>query len=124
MKRWLNGAAAAAALLHATSAMAQPAPLPPPTVNAATTITTGNTFQQILPAVAPTARRQSLTIQNNNTSDSCWIYIGAGTPTEGKSIILDTTHGTSYTRFYPYVPADAIQATCASSSDTIYVDTQ
>lgn len=96
------------------------------TVNGSVTITTGNTFQQILPSVigSSTAVRQSLTIQNNNTSDSCWIYIGTGTPTTANSIILDTTHGTAYTRFFPYVPSDQIRATCANNSDTLYVDTQ
>ena len=30
--------------------------------------------------------------------------------------------GKSYTRYWPFVPSDAIQATCASGSDTLYVE--
>jgi hypothetical protein len=75
--------------------------------------------------------RRSLTIQNNNGNatceaasncDYCWVFIGAGTASEAKSIELGATE--AYTRFYPYVPSDVIQATCASNSDTLYVDTQ
>ena len=90
------------------------------TLNGSAVITAGNTFQTVL-AAAP---RWSLTIQNNNASDSCWVYIGSGSATKGTSIQLDTTHGTAYTRYFPYVPSDAIQATCATTSDTLYVDTQ
>jgi hypothetical protein len=32
--------------------------------------------------------------------------------------------GASYRRDSPYIPSDAIQATCATSADTLYVDTQ
>jgi hypothetical protein len=101
-------------------------PVDIPTTNRSVTITTGNTFQQILAATADTTdyNRKSLTIQNNNTSDSCWIFIGAGNATKAASIILDTTHGSAYTRFYPYIPSDAIQATCTGNGDTLYVDTQ
>lgn len=94
-----------------------------PTTNGSVVIVTGNTFQTILAAVSGTLRR-SLTIQNNNATDSCWIFIGSGAATKATSIILDTTHGTAYTRYAPYVPSDVIQATCATSSDTLYVDTQ
>src|ERR1700688_3952938 len=90
------------------------------TLNGSAVITAGNTFQTVL-AAAP---RWSLTIQNNNASDSCWVYIGSGSATKGTSIQLDTTHGTAYTRYFPYVPSDAIQAACATTSDTLYVDTQ
>ncbi len=93
------------------------------TVNAAATITTGNTFQQVLASViGTTAPRMSLTIANNNATDSCWIFIGSGTATKATSILL--LSGGSYARYWPYVPSDAIQATCASNSDTLYVDTQ
>lgn len=98
------------------------------TINAATTnasvvIATGNTFQTVLTALpAGNSQRRSLTIENNNTSDSCWVFVGAGTATKGTSILL--TSGGSYTRYYPYVPSDAIQATCATTSDTLYVDYQ
>lgn len=102
------------------------------TVNSSVTITTGGTFQQVLPSILGTStRRQSLTIQNNNGNptceaaancDYCYMYLGSGTASEGKAIELAA--GQAYTRYWPYVPSDAIQATCTSSSDTLYVDTQ
>jgi hypothetical protein len=94
------------------------------TTNGSAVIAAGNTFQTILPALgAPPAQRRSLTIQNNQTTtDNCWIFIGSGAATKGTSILL--TPSQAYTRFYPYVPSDAIQATCLNTSDTLYVDTQ
>lgn len=92
------------------------------TTNGSVTITTGGTFQTVLPAVTLTSQRRSLTIENNNATDSCWLFIGAGSATKGTSILL--LPGGSYTRYYPYVPSDAIQATCATTSDSVYVDTQ
>jgi hypothetical protein len=97
----------------------QPCPGNKNTTNHSVTITTGGTFQVVLSA---NANRASLTIENNNTSDNCWVYIGAGSATEGTAILL--LSGGSYPRYFPYVPADEIQATCASNSDTLYVDTQ
>jgi hypothetical protein len=99
-----------------------------PTTNGATTITTGNTFQTVLAALTQgQPKRNSLTIQNNTTNgDNCWIQFGIGitkaNATEAKSILLG--QGQSYTRYYPYVPSDEIEGTCATSSDTLYVDTQ
>lgn len=93
------------------------------TLNSSATITAGNTFQTVLAAQTSITQRQSLTIQNNNTSsDNCWVFVGSGTASEAKSILLQP--GQSYTRYWPIVPNDAIQATCASTSDTIYVDNQ
>jgi hypothetical protein len=92
------------------------------TANGSITIITGSAFQPVLAAVTQTNQRRSLTIENNNASDSCWLFIGSGTATKGTSILL--TSGGSYTRYYPYVPSDAIQATCATPSDTLYVDVQ
>lgn len=95
------------------------------TTNGSITIATGNTFQQALAAVgSPPATRRSLTIVNNNTNgDNCWVFIGAtGSATKATSILL--TPGGSYTRYYPYVPSDNIAATCTTTSDTLYVDTQ
>jgi len=93
------------------------------TVNGSISITTGNTFQSILSALGTSiAPRRSLTIQNNNASDSCWIFLGSGSATKAASILLAS--GQAYTRYYPYVPSDAIQGTCANNGDTLYVDTQ
>lgn len=121
------------ALLAFTNAYAQS---PPPglsvsgvainraTVNSSATIATGNTFQQVLPSnLGTTTQRQSLTIENNNATDSCWIYVGPlASATKATAILL--LAGGSYARYWPFVPSDAIQATCASSSDTLYVDNQ
>lgn len=99
----------------------QGAPQDRATVNGSVVITTGNTFQTILSAVTNNSRK-ALTIQNNNASDSCWVFVGAATPTKATSILL--LAGGSYARYWPFVPSDVIQATCATSSDTLYVDTQ
>lgn len=94
------------------------------TVNASATIATGNTFQTVLASnFGTTTPRQALTIENNNTgSDNCWVYVGSGSPTKATSILL--IPGGSYMRYWPFVPSDAIQATCASTNDTLYVDYQ
>lgn len=115
-------ALALAAILAAGGAKAQS--INALTTNGSVTITTGNTFQTVLAALgAPPAIRRSLTIENNNTNgDNCWVFVGSGSATEGTAILL--TKGGSYQRYYPYVPSDAIQATCATTSDTLYVDTQ
>jgi hypothetical protein len=90
------------------------------TTNGSVTIATGSTFQTVLTA---SSSRRSLTIQNNNTNgDNCWLFIGAGAATKATSILLG--QGGSYQRYAPYIPSDAIQATCATSSDSIYVDVQ
>jgi hypothetical protein len=103
-----------------------------PTINGSVTIVTGNTFQQVLAATTFTVdqQRKSLTIENNNTSDNCWIAFGAvggaaitaANATKAESILL--LPGGSYQRYFPYVPSDAIIGTCASNSDTLYIDTQ
>ena len=91
------------------------------TLNSSVTITAGNTFQTVLAAQSGNTQRQSMTIQNNNTStDNCWVFIGSSSATEAKSLLL--APGQAYTRYWPLVPSDAIQATCASSNDTLYVD--
>jgi hypothetical protein len=93
------------------------------TVNSSVTIAAGNTFQQVLASNYGTStQRQSLTIQNNNTNtDSCWVYLGTtANATKAASIILAV--GQAYTRYWPFVPSDAIQVTCASTSDSVYVD--
>jgi hypothetical protein len=99
------------------------APINRSTLNSAAVITTGGAFQTVLTSnLGTTIQRQALTIENNNASDSCWVYIGSGSATEGKSILL--LAGGSYTRYWPFIPSDAIQATCATTSDTLYVDVQ
>lgn len=92
------------------------------TKNISAVIATGNTFQQVLAIQASTDVRQALTIVNNNATDNCWVFLGSGTATKGISILL--LAGGSYSRYWPFVPSDAIQATCASNSDTLYVDVQ
>lgn len=118
------------ALAQSVPAVTTPAPI---------TITTGNTFQQALPALAATAQRRSLTIQNNNASDSCYLLIGgpwvAGDTTSTSRTINGVSltaikgailllAGQAYTRYFPYVPSDLILATCATTGDSLYVDTQ
>ena len=121
-----------AAALAVAVAMVAPAPLVQAqnnraTINHSRTIATGNTFQTILKAGQP----WSVTIENNNATDNCWIAFGvteAGTliaaanATKAESILL--TPGGSWARYYPYVPSDEIEGTCASNADTLYVDTQ
>lgn len=116
--RWMISAALCGMILLALPVEAQ-TPGQGPTTNSSVTIVTGNTFQVILAA----GSRRSVTIQNNNaTTDNCWLYIGSGSPTKATSILL--TPGLPYQRYYPIVPNDAIQATCATAGDTIYIDTQ
>jgi hypothetical protein len=92
-----------------------------PTTNRSVVITLGATFQTVV-ASTVTGRR-SLTIENNNTSgDNCYVYIGSSGQTEAAAILL--IKGGSYTRYWPFVPNDTIQATCDTTNDTLYVDTQ
>ena len=92
------------------------------TLNLSNTVTTGNTFQIVLQPLSG-AQRQAVTIQNNNTStDNCWLFLGSGSATEAKSILL--APGQAYQRYWPYVPSDEFQITCASTSDTFYADVQ
>lgn len=109
-------------IIAAGRVRAQQVPTPAVTTNLSVVIAAGNTFQTIMAALVPPAPRRSLTIQNNNGTDSCWVFVGGGTATKATSILL--LSGGSYTRYFPYVPADAIQATCTTTGDTIYVDTQ
>lgn len=94
------------------------------TVNGSATITTGNTFQTLLASViGTTTHRSSLTIQNNNTNgDLCWVYIGSGSAITPSSVQL--SQGSSYGRYWPFVPSDIIKGTCATAGDSLYVDTQ
>lgn len=99
------------------------APVNRSTLNVSVVIATGGTFQTVLASNFGTStQRQQLTVNNNNAAHSCWIYLGSGTATAGTSILL--LAGASYRREWPFVPSDQIQATCANSSDTLYVDVQ
>jgi hypothetical protein len=81
------------------------------------TIEIANKFQQVVPATG--TERQAVVIKNNN-SDNCWVYIGSDKASKDNSIALDA--GSSYVRYRPLAPRDAIQATCGSSSDTLLVE--
>lgn len=134
MRRTFKAAICAALLLAALPACAQQANNPVQTtvggaavnrstLNGSVVIATGNTFQTVLASNFNTAvQRQQLTINNNNATDSCWVFLGAGTASKGTSILL--LAGASYRREWPYVPSDTIQATCTTTNDTLYVDTQ
>lgn len=116
-----------------------------PTTNGSVKITTGNTFQALLAAVpivgGQPGTRHSLTIQNNNASDACYLIVGTNqvtpaTTTLSTSITINgatvtaqqaaivLTAGIPYQRYFPYVPSDAIYVTCATTGDSVYVDTQ
>lgn len=122
MRRVLPGLALLTALLWAVLSPAS-AQTVAATTNASVLITTGNTYQTVLAALTGFATRRSLTIQNNNTTtDNCWIFIGSGAATKPTSILLPPAW--SYTRYFPYIPSDAIQATCATTGNSVYVDVQ
>ena len=124
-RRFLPGLAAALAAVFFSSCDQGTAQITNAvTTNSSVTIATGNTYQVVLPTVGvPPAIRRSLTIQNNQvTADNCWIFFGTGTATKATSILLPP--GQAYTRYYPYIPSDAIQATCATTGDSLYVDVQ
>lgn len=106
-----------------------------PTIRVPIVIVAGNTFQTILPA---SAGRRSLTVQNNNGTDSCWLDFGQSTAltlgipsgtsltaaaaTKAGAILL--LAGGSYSRYYPYTPSDELQATCTTTADTMRVEFQ
>jgi hypothetical protein len=94
---------------------------PPAPTHKSVTIVIGNTFQVVL-ASSGTALRM-LRIGNNNANrDSCWVFVGSGQASkEGSYPVLP---GKEYLRYPPFVPSDAIQATCASGSDALDVEYQ
>ena len=112
-----------------------------PTIASPILITAGLTYQQVLSAVSLN-NRHSITIQNNNTTDNCeLIVVGVGSPwlvgdttTTARTInsvsftalkaSIVLTPGQSYTRYYPFIPSDQILGTCATTGDSLYVDTQ
>ena len=87
-------------------------------------IVTGNKFQQILPENTAGNDRRALTIINNNTNgDSCWVFVGTGGASKEKSDKV-LAPGDKFVKYWPFVPSDEIQATCASSSDTLSIEYQ
>jgi hypothetical protein len=95
-----------------------------PSDHCAVTILTANKFQQVLTANKANApERRTVTIENNNSNgDSCWVYVGSDSASKGGS--QELTAGETYVRYWPFVPPDGIQATCASSSDTLNIEYQ
>jgi preprotein translocase subunit SecD len=126
---------AIALVFSATHVLAQGAV---PSDNWSVKITTGNTFQALQSA---NNARRSLTIQNNNAADACYVNVD-GTVVAGNTTATSVTTtgskqtmtaaqasvllnaGSSYTRYYPYVPSGPIVVTCASNGDSLYVDMQ
>lgn len=114
------------------------------TLNGSVKITTGLTYQLVLASLIGTSTvRQSLTIQNNQSAgtDVCFLIIGTtqvtpattttstnitiagNTVTAGQASIV-LSPGQAYTRYFPYVPSDAIFGTCTTTADSLYIDTQ
>jgi hypothetical protein len=112
------------------------------TKNGSVAITTGLTYQLLL---AASTSRNSLTIENNQASgtDVCYLLFGsnvtvvAGTTTTSSTSIISGSAsitaanasivlsvGQAYTRYYPFVPSEAIYVTCTTTGDLIYADTQ
>ncbi len=111
-------ASLAIALPLASAAFAQS---PPASTNKVVTIGAGNKFQQVLASSGTELRM--LRIRNNNVNrDSCWVFVGSGQASKESS--YEVPPGKEYLRYPPFVPSDAIQATCASSSDTLDVEYQ
>jgi len=127
------------ALLLITPAAAQTSQLP--VGNNSISITTGNTYQLV---AARGQSMRSLTIQNNNATDACYVEL-SGLPTAAgtSQIVAGTTTtstviggmatskwsillaaGASLSRYYPFIPLGPIFATCATTGDSLYVDWQ
>ena len=112
----LGVASLAIALLLGSVAISQTAPA---STNKVVTIGTGNKFQQVLASSGTELRM--LRISNDNTNDDiCWVFVGSGPASKEASYPISP--GKGYLRYPPFVPSDAIQATCASSSDTLDVE--
>ncbi len=147
--RVLLATAVAASLFAAAAFSVAQAQTNAATIPLPVKITTGGTFQLILPAIgAPPAMRRLLIIENNNVSaasfsaDLCYIIVGgagqvvAGTTTLSTNITINGvtltaaqassvySAGGSYNRTWPLVPSDAVYGTCATTGDSLYVETQ
>jgi hypothetical protein len=117
----LGAALTVACLLLSSPTFAQ---LTPASTKILVTIVTGNKFQEILPENNTGKDRRALVIDNKNTNgDNCWVFVGTGRATKEKSDKV-LAPGDEYVEFWPFVPSDEIQATCASSSDTLDVEFQ
>lgn len=100
------------------------APQPQAPTKDLVTIVTGNKFQQILPENSTGKDRRALLIENKNTNgDSCWVFVGTGKASKEESDQVVASGG-EYVKYWPFVPSDAIQVTCASSSDALSVEYQ
>jgi hypothetical protein len=147
MKRsWLIAAALLALAFANEPAKAQVGltitPIDAPTINGSVKITTGNTLQSILGAQGFNQALKSVTFQNNNSTDNCWIVFGSnititsGTTTLSTNVTVNgvtmtvqqaailLTPGGSFQRYLPYLPADQIFGTCATTGDSIHIDYQ
>src|SRR5262249_33461114 len=94
-----------------------------PSENNLVTIATGNTFQQVIGSNGSATERQALIIKNDNSNgDSCWVFFGGDKASKEKGVMVAS--GDSYVRYWPFVSSEAIQATCASTSDALYVEIQ
>ncbi len=114
-----RAALAAACLVLSSPLFAQQAA---PSTQTSVTIVAGNTFQQILPQNDTGKDRRALIIGNKNTNgDKCWVFVGTGRASKEKSDKV-LAPGDEYVAYWPFVPADAIQATCASRADTLSVE--
>lgn len=112
------------------------------TTNKSALITTGLTFQTLITS----GTRKSLEIQNNQISgtDVCYLLFGGdidsqitpGTTTTSSNFTIGgntiaagaaamiMNPGQIYAWRYPYVPSDAFYATCSTTGDSMYVDSQ
>jgi hypothetical protein len=96
----------------------------PASIRVSVSIVAGNKFQQILPEDSTGKARRVLVIDNNNTNgDNCWVFVGGSRASKEKSDKV-LAPGDEYVKYWPFVPSDEIQATCASSSDTLSVEYQ
>jgi hypothetical protein len=110
---------AIACLLSSSRTFAQQ---PPIQTKNSVTIITGNKFQQILPENNTGKDRRALVIGNENTNgDNCWVFVGAGRASKEQSDRV-LAPGDEYLEYWPFVPTDAIQVTCASSLDSLSVE--
>ncbi len=107
--------------IPAASAQQHSYPVPAPDTNGSTTITTGGTFQQL---AGPQSNRLSLDFQNKSgNGDACYLFFGVNaSATTAKSIKI--ADGQEYLRSSGGIPSAAIQATCTTTGDAVYFDSQ